>query len=314
MNTISIIIISASYAVFVGIIVVLCIIRRRDRKRLTAASETICRYLKGDTQARLDCRDEDSYAVLFHDVNSLISTLGAQADYAAEAKEYLKNSIQDISHQLKTPLSSLSLYNEILQDESLDKDSVRKFLNLSAGELNRMESLISMLLKLTKLDAKNVVLSKEDIAVNELAESVCGHFRIRAEQENKKLGVECCDDGLCVFCDKQWITEALDNIVKNALDHTDSGGRVELRAMRSGNEACIQISDNGRGIHEEDIYHIFKRFYRSRFSSDKSGTGLGLSLAKSIIELHKGSIEVESAPNEGACFSVYLPLSDNFVG
>ena len=139
---------------------------------------------------------------------------------------------------------------------------------------------------------------------------VLERFETRAERERKTITLSGKDDTI-LFGDALWVSEAVGNIVKNALDHTEEGGHIAVRWRSSPVMTQIEISDDGKGIHPEDLYNIFKRFYRSRFSSDVHGIGLGLPLAKSIVEAHGGTISVNSAPNAGATFTLnFLGLTD----
>jgi len=127
------------------------------------------------------------------------------------------------------------------------------------------------------------------------------HFEIRAEQENKEIILSGRDDEM-LLCDRDWLIEAVSNIVKNALDHTDANSHIHIEWSRLPSATQIVIKDNGSGIHSEDIHHIFKRFYRSRFSKDTQGVGLGLPLSKAIVEAHDGSIAVDSVLGNGSTF------------
>lgn len=290
-----------------GVMVVFVIHVIKERHRADEATEIVRRMVDGDPAARLECNGEGARARLYHEINSLASVLGAHADAELQAKVFLKNSIQDISHQLKTPLASLSIYQELLADETLDSESRQHFQALSAQELERMELLVQNLLKITKLDADTNILECRVSSVRELILKTRERFALRASREEKNITVELPDETLVVFCDPIWISEALDNLVKNALDHTQPGDTVTLSGKMTAGEVCLQVTDNGSGIHPEDIYHIFKRFYRSRFAKDKSGIGLGLALVRSIAERHGGIVEVDSTLGKGSCFSIYLP-------
>lgn len=294
-----------------GVIAVFIIYVIAERRRTNEAAEVVRRMTDGDSAARLECNGEGLRARFYHEINSLASVLGAHADAELQAKVFLKSSIQDISHQLKTPLASLSIYQELLADETLDSESRQHFQELSAQELERMELLVQNLLKITKLDADTDILECRITSVRELILKTRERFAVRASREEKNITVEIPNETpnetLDVFCDPIWISEALDNLVKNALDHTQPGDTVTLSGKMTAGEVCLQVTDNGRGIHPEDIYHIFKRFYRSRFAKDKSGIGLGLALVRFIAERHGGIVEVDSTLGKGSCFSIYLP-------
>lgn len=276
---------------------------KRQNQLMEQAVAQIHAYLDGNRDARIACDDEGELYRLFHSVNSLAAVLNAHADNELREKEFLKNTISDISHQLKTPLAALNIYNGLLQDEAANPSTVKQFADLSEQELDRIEALVQSLLKITRLDAGAIMLEKAAENVADMMQDVALHFSYRARQESKKILLSG-PDSLCLFCDRDWLKEAIDNLVKNAFDHTEGGAaiRIAWRALPSGVQ--IMVQDNGCGIHPEDIHHIFKRFYLSRFSSDKQGLGLGLPLTKAIVEAHNGTIEVDSTPGLGSTFTM----------
>ena len=268
----------------------------------TAVSQ-IKEYISGNHEARIDCDEEGEVYRLFHEVNCLVTILNAHVEQERRSKQFLKNTISDISHQLKTPLAALNIYNGLLQGEAVDVPEIQEFTSLSEKELDRVNTLVQNLLKITKLDAGSIVLEKKPEDVAEMMNNVELRFSYRAEQEQKKL-VLFGEEDIFLSCDRDWILEAVDNIVKNAMDHTKSGDTIEIKWRKSASIVQIQIKDNGSGIHPEDLHHIFKRFYRSRFSKDQQGIGLGLPLAKMIIEAHNGTIEVNSELGKGTMFTI----------
>ena len=166
-----------------------------------------------------------------------------------------------------------------------------------------MERLILAMLKISRLDTGSVIFHKELRTVKCLAETAVIDLTTRADLEQKQIIISG-DPSLCLACDMEWTAEALGNLIKNALDHTGPGGIIRIIWERSPGMLRIFVSDNGSGIAPEDIHHIFKRFYRSRHSLDAQGIGLGLPLAKAIVEGQNGSISVRSAPNEGTTFTL----------
>ena len=270
---------------------------------MESAIAQITEYISGNKDVTIECNDEGELYRLFHEVNSLVAILNAHAENEKSAKKFLRNTISDISHQLKTPLAALNIYNGLIQDEAKEIPSIQEFSQLSEQELNRIETLVQNLLKITKLDAGTILLEKSLENVSEIAEDIKKHFLFRARQEGKEICLSGNED-ISLFCDRNWITEAISNLVKNALDHTEKGGviRIEWRAFTS--IVQITVTDNGSGIHPEDLHHIFKRFYRSRFSKDTQGIGLGLSLTKAIVEAHSGTIEVDSTLGTGTSFII----------
>lgn len=276
---------------------------RRQNKIMETAVSKINSYLDGDTNARIECNSEGEMYRLFHSVNVLATVLNAHAEKEFRSKEFLKDTISDISHQLKTPLAALNIYNGLLQDEAEEMSSIKEFAELSERELDRIEMLVQNLLKISKLDAGFIVMKKAVENVADMMNDVELHFAYRAREEQKEIVLSGADH-ISLFCDRDWIMEAIDNIVKNALDHMTEGDTVHIEWKQSMSVIQIIIKDNGSGIHPEDLYYIFKRFYRSRFSQDVQGTGLGLPLAKAIIEAHDGTIEVHSELDIGTAFVI----------
>ena len=286
-----------------SILAVCCSYFRKQNQIMEQAVSQINAYLDGNRNARIECDYEGELYRLFHSVNSLAAVLNAHADNELREKEFLKNTISDISHQLKTPLAALNIYNGLLQDEDIEVSSVKEFADLSEQELDRIETLVQSLLKITRLDAGAIVLEKNAENVADMMRDIELHFAYRARQEKKEI-ILFGSDHLSLFCDRDWLNEAIDNIVKNAFDHTESGATIRVAWKELPSGVQIVIKDNGCGIHPEDIHHIFKRFYRSRFSKDKQGIGLGLPLAKAIVEAHNGTIEVDSELGIGTTFTM----------
>ncbi len=281
---------------------------RQQEQVIEDAKKQITDFIAGNENARIACNEEGELYRLFHEINSLAAILNARAENEQRTKEFLKQTISDISHQLKTPLAALNIYNGILKEEGEHMPTVQEFSELTEQELDRIEQLVQNLLKITKLDAGTIVIEKRDENVSELMENVRKHFSFRAGQEGKEIRLSG-DETVTLFCDAGWILEAFDNLVKNALDHMKEGGTVTLEWRQSAAMVRICVKDNGSGIHPEDLYHIFKRFYRSRFSKDTQGIGLGLPLAKAVIEAHNGSIEVQSVLGSGTTFIVNFLIS-----
>ena len=286
-----------------AILAVGCSYFKKQNQVMEQAVSQINAYLDGDHNARIECDEEGELYRLFHTVNSMAAVLNAHADNELREKEFLKNTISDISHQLKTPLAALNIYNGLLQDGDMELSAVKEFADLSEQELDRIETLVQNLLKITRLDAGAIVLEKNAENVADMMRDIELHFAYRARQEKKEI-ILSGSDHLSLFCDRDWLNEAIDNIVKNAFDHTESGATIRVAWKELPSGVQIVITDNGCGIHPEDIHHIFKRFYRSRFSKDKQGIGLGLPLAKAIVEAHNGTIEVDSELGIGTTFTM----------
>lgn len=276
--------------------------KKRDQLFLESA-QVISRFTEGDFSRHLPQTGEGTVFQFFASVDQLAAILQSKNDSRQKTGEFLKNTISDISHQLKTPLAALSIYHEIIADEADHPETVTEYSEKARLALERMELLIRSLLKITRLDAGSIRFEKRDCPVTDLLSTSVRELITRAEKENKKMFFEGISQET-IYCDPEWTGEAIANLVKNALDHTREGDEIHITWERRPGVSRIVIADNGPGIAPEDIYHIFKRFYRSKNSLNRPGTGLGLPLAKSIIEGQGGVLSVESALQEGSSFII----------
>lgn len=275
----------------------------RDREVLYQKSEkTIRSYINGNYAVHLPQTNDGTFYQMLSSVEQLATMLQSQNDTDRKTKEFLKTTISDISHQLKTPLSALMMYQEIIESEPDNPDTVREFSPKIGIALKRIEQLIQSMLKITRLDMGSILFEKEYYSISNVVGNAISELTTRAVSENKEIII----DGLeqKFFCDMEWTSEAIGNIVKNALDHTGSGGKIHISWERTPAMFRILISDNGHGIAPEDIHHIFKRFYRSRNACHTSGVGLGLPLAKAIIEGQGGFLSVQSECPKGTTFTL----------
>lgn len=283
---------------------------RRQHKAFSNAENTIRQFLDGNTTSRIECSQAGDWYSLFHAINEMATILSAHAENQRQTKEFLQDIISDVSHQIKTPLSALKMYHEIIESHKNDAATVSSFTEKSQREIKRMEDVIYTLLKLARLDAGIIQMEKAPENLSVLMQDVLERFETWAEREHKTIMFSGKED-VVLSCDALWVSEAIGNIVKNALEHTENGGHIGVKWSQSPLMTQIEISDDGKGIHPEDLYNIFKRFYRSRFSSDVHGIGLGLPLAKSIVEAHGGTISVTSSLGAGTTFTLnFFNLTD----
>lgn len=276
---------------------------QRQHKAFNNAENTIRQFLDGNTTSRIECSQAGDWYSLFHAINEMATILSAHAENQRQTKEFLQDIISDVSHQIKTPLSALKMYHEIIESHKDDAATVSSFTEKSQREIKRIEDVIYTLLKLARLDAGIIQMEKSEENVSILMQDVLERFETWAEREHKTITLSGKED-VILLCDALWVSEAIGNIIKNALEHTENGGHIGVKWSQSPLMTQIEISDDGKGIHPEDLYNIFKRFYRSRLSSDVHGIGLGLPLAKSIVEAHSGTISVTSTPGTGTTFTL----------
>ncbi|WP_342758227.1 HAMP domain-containing sensor histidine kinase [Kineothrix sedimenti] len=275
---------------------------KREQLYLQAA-RVIAHFTEGDFSLRMPQMNEGTIYRLLASVDQLAAILQSKNEDGQKAKEYLKNTISDISHQLKTPLAALTMYHEIISGEPDNVETVTVYSEKTGLALKRMEQLIQAMLKITRLDAGSIAFEKESCRISELIHQAISELTTRAVGERKEITIDGSPEET-IICDKQWTREAVGNIVKNALDHMDLGGKINISWNRTPAMIRVIISDNGSGIAPEDLHHIFKRFYRSKKSLDTQGVGLGLSLAKAIVEGQGGIISVQSTLHEGTVFTL----------
>ena len=216
-------------------------------------------------------------------------------------KIFLNDTISDISHQLKTPMTSLMLLTDLMYND-LDKEKKIEFLDRTNAQLSRMDWLIKSMLKLSKLEAKVIDFKTDKVNINELIKRSISPLLVPIELRNISLNING-DKEASYIGDIEWSSEALGNIIKNCVEHTKEGGTLDITYEENPIYSEIIIKDNGEGIDKDDIQNIFKRFYKGKNSKSDS-VGIGLAMAKSIIESQNGDIYVKSKKNRGSEFHI----------
>ena len=250
----------------------------------------------------LDIRDyvEGDISTLKNDVYKMTIKLKEQTELSIKDKKYLEETLADISHQIKTPLTSMYVINDILSDNDLDKKSQIEFLNKNRNQLERIEWLVTTLLKISRLDSGMVTLKRDNINIEDLINKTIEPIKIMAELKN--ISIETNIETTNFYLDFNWTLEALTNILKNACEHTNNNGSIKIEVNENPLYLNIKIIDNGVGISESDKKHIFDRFYKGK--TNKDSIGIGLNMAKKIINLQNGEIECISKINEGTTFDI----------
>lgn len=248
--------------------------------------------------------EEGDFHVFYNKFNHMGERLENALKDLQDEKINLKDIINDISHQLKTPLSALVAYNDILKNhENMDNEIKSKFINMTSEQLDRMDWLITTLLKYARIESNAVSYNKEMIPFSESIRYAIEPLKLSANQKKQKIELELNSEGY-YFHDKKWIAESLSNIIKNAIEHTDINGKIKITLEETPMFISITISDNGEGIEKSELKNIFKRFYKGKNSINPKSIGIGLSLSKKIIEAHGGSITVESELGKGTSFNI----------
>lgn len=271
-------------------------------RELEKLSGYLQRIANGDFH--LDVRDnyEGELSLLKSNIYKVTKMLSEQGSVLQEDKEKLTNAISDISHQLKTPLTSMMVMADLLRDEHLDDKKRGEFTRNIQLQLERMEWLVSSLLKLSKIDAGTIFFKKEKIPVHALIERAVEPLLVPIDIKMQQLSIAG-EEQATFTGDFNWTVEALINIIKNCVEHTEEEGKITISFSENALYTEITISDNGKGIPKEELPYIFKRFYKGRNASDDT-VGIGLAMAHSIITGQQGDIEVKSEPNVGTTFQI----------
>lgn len=244
---------------------------------------------------------EGQIGLLKTELIKMINILKEKVELLNNEKIFLNEVISDISHQLKTPMTSLIILNDLMY-EDLPKETKIEFLDKIKSQLNRMEWLIKSMLKLSKVEAKVIDFEKKEVKVSELIKKSISPSLIPMEIKNIELTVNG-DENISYIGDINWSCEAFINIIKNCVEHTDINGKINISYEENPLYCEVVIKDNGEGIDKKDLPHIFKRFYKGKSSKDDS-VGIGLAMAKSIIESQNGDIYVKSEKNKGSEFHI----------
>lgn len=247
---------------------------------------------------------EGQIGLLKTELLKMTTVLKEKVELLNKEKIFLNDTISDISHQLRTPMTSLIILNDLMY-EDIPKETKIEFLDKIKSQLKRMEWLIKSMLKLSKLEAKVIDFKNEKVNINELIKRSLQPNLIPIELKNIDLSING-DKNIYYIGDINWSTEALVNVIKNCVEHTPKGGKLQINYDQNPLYSEIIIKDSGEGIDKNDLPNIFKRFYKGKSSTKEDSVGIGLAMAKSIIESQNGDIYVKSEKNKGAEFHIIL--------
>jgi len=283
-------------------------------RRLSSLSEAVRGFEKGDLARRVRAGGADELGSLARAFNEMAATIEADVEKIRLAERMRRDLIGNISHDLRSPLASIQGYLEtlVLKEAELPAEERRKFLQVSLRATSSLQRLVEELFELAKLDARQVQLRPEPMQVAELAQDVALKLAPEAEAAGVSLSVEALGDLPLVTGDVAMLERVLTNLMQNALRFTPRGGSVRAILRGGVGSVRVTVADTGTGIAPEDLPHVFERFYRadrSRTPGSHGGAGLGLAIARQIVELHGSRLEVESRPGEGAEFSFTLAAS-----
>lgn len=283
---------------------------RQFGKKLSLFSDDLCRILdsmmNGDEQPVFDQEAETLLARISHRLERLYSIMQENRRKVEEEKMELQSLVSDISHQTKTPVANLKMLNDTLLTRPVSEWQRREFLQAIGSQLDKLDFLIQAMVKTSRLETGVITLEKNAVPIADtLAAAVSG---VLASMEKKQMAfsVDCPED-LTAAHDSRWTSEALFNLLDNAVKYTPFGGNIKVSVREWEMYLRIDVADTGRGIPEHAQASIFKRFYRENSVHDVDGIGIGLYLAREIITMQGGYIKVTSEVGNGSTFSVFLP-------
>ena len=285
------------------IILIFYLYDKNKSKKIKEITQMISKI--NNRQFDIDINDfnEGELSILKNEISKTTIMLRQVADNSVKDKLNLKDSLGDISHQLKTPLTSITIMiDNILDNPDMDEKTRKRFLINIKREILNINFLVMSLLKLSKFDANVVRFNKESVYLKDIIKESIKNVSMIKELKNITIKVSG-DDNIKLLCDFKWQVESITNILKNSIEHTKEYGIVEVNYSENKLYTRILIKDNGKGIDSDDLPHIFDRFYKGENGSDDS-FGIGLSLSKTIIEKEGGSITVKSTPNIGTIFTI----------
>lgn len=285
------------------IILIFYLYDKNKSKKIKEITKMISKI--NNRQFDIDINDfnEGELSILKNEISKTTIMLRQVADNSVKDKLNLKDSLGDISHQLKTPLTSITIMiDNILDNPDMNEKTRKKFLINIKREILNINFLVMSLLKLSKFDANVVKFNKESVYLKDIIIESIKNVSMIKELKNITIKVSG-DDNIKLLCDFKWQVESITNILKNSIEHTSEYGTVEVNYSENKLYTRILIKDNGKGIDSGDLPHIFDRFYKGENGSDDS-FGIGLSLSKTIIEKEGGSITVKSTPNIGTIFTI----------
>ncbi len=290
---------------FAGIVYLFSIIEFKNVfNRINTMSSAADEIIKGNYNVEISDFCEGDMYILGHQLNEITKIIKNNIDVLKKEKTFLKNIISDISHQLKTPLSSLIMFNELLLDDVIETEVDKKAIIVqSHDQLNRMEWLIVNLLKLARIESGTIEFNMNNSPVSTTIEKALAPLKLKAEEKNQKISI-ICNTNILLRHDCDWTVEAITNLVKNSIEHTPMGGTISIEVQETPLCISIDVKDAGEGIKKEDIPRVFERFYKGSNSPNPNSIGIGLALCKAIVEGQGGSIGVDSRENEGARFNI----------
>lgn len=302
--------ITAFYSIFTAVcilalglflIISFLVFTKKRYNRINNLGESIDKILHGNDTINIKSFGEGELSILESDVQKMLVRLRDQKDILEKERTFLADSVADISHQLRTPLTSINLILSLIESPDISAERRNELLRELSSLITKTEYLVSVLLKISKLDAGTVQFEKKPTDLSSLLEKSAEPLLVPMDIKNQKLNINV--DNISLDCDFAWCLEAFGNILKNCTEHTPENGEITVTAGDTPIFTEIVITDTGIGINENDLPHIFERFYKGE-NSAKESFGVGLNLANMIVSGHNGTIKAENDQHGGAKFTI----------
>ncbi len=279
--------------------------------RLKKIKKTVTSFERGQLNERIDVEGNDELSDLSTCFNRMADTLVNNMKEIQKTDRLRRELVANVSHDLRSPIASIQGYLETIQmkGDTISKEELNTYFGTVISNTQKLNRLIDDLFDLSKLDAEEVTPNIENISVAELIQDLSLQFRPIAEKKGIKLEVKFPESpNALIEADISLMNRALTNLIDNAIQHTPQGGKVTISSVKSGKDVVVEIEDTGSGIPEEDLPHVFDRFYQADKSrSEKQGAGLGLAIAQKIFQLHGADVMVQSGINRGTTFRIAIP-------
>jgi len=285
-----------------ALILIFMLFTRRRYRRLAALSVQIDQILHGNDSLQIEDLDEGELSILATEIQKMTVKLREQADSLRRDKLYLSDSIADIAHQIRTPISSIGILTTLLAQAGAEGARSQELLREQETLLAHVDWLVTALLKISRIDAGTAVFVQQDISLASLIEKALQPFAINLELHDIEIEAEVSGS---VRCDPAWTAEAISNVVKNCIEHSSYGSAIRIEASENTVFSQIVISDSGSGISEADLPHVFERFYRGS-GADNGNFGVGLALSRMILSEQNGTIQAQNNIPQGARFTIKL--------
>ncbi len=274
-----------------------------ESKKINEITKYIEEINRGNYKLNIEENTEDELSILKNELYKITVMLKEVAENSQKDKTTLKDSLSDISHQIKTPITSiLIMLDNILSDENMPEDIKKDFIKDIKREIINIKFLVESILKLSKIDSNSIKFIKKEVFIKDIINEAVKNVSMLSELKNIEIIVSG-DDSIKTICDLKWQVEAITNILKNCIEHSYENRKIYINYNQNNMYTELKIEDNGTGIDAKDLPHIFERFYKGKNSSSDS-VGIGLALSKSIIESNNGYIQVDSKLNKGTTFII----------